>query len=540
MLSPLSRSTPSIPRHQPQSLPTPELPDGDSFETRSFDGRFNHQGNPNFNVVGRAYLRKAPAAYADGVSAPSGSDRPGPREISNSVLAATGETPDAFHWSGLLWGWGQFIDHDLTNQATSKKSYHTIPVPAGDPWFDPQATGHAFIPYKPTHPTPGTGKTTPLEPWNQNTGWLDASMVYGSNRNRANALRSHQGGKLLTSEGNNLPYNTMGLKNDNDVHAPEESLLVAGDVRCNENPLLLSLHTIFMREHNRLCDELARKHPGWDDEKLYGEARRRVGALVQSITYREYLPNLLGPTRMPRYEGYKPDTDPRVTLEFVTAGFRLGHSQLSGTIFRNEPDTDMIAQGDATLRDTYFNPARTLQEGGIAAVLRGAADYVQQATDLELSDDVRCFLFGPPGAGGLDLGAINIARGREQGLPDFNSVRAAYGMQPLADFEELTDKPETAARLRTLYGSIDKLDPWVGMLAEKPDEGSVVGRTVRHIIVDQFTRLRDGDRFYFEHDPALRDELDTIKSTTLSAVIARNLGEEFQPYAFHGKEVTRD
>ncbi|CAN0486833.1 unnamed protein product, partial [Phaeothamnion confervicola] len=197
-----------------------------------------------------------------------------------------------------------------------------------------------------------------------------------------------------------LPFYTQGLDNDNDVHAPPESLLVAGDVRANENPLLLSLHTIFMREHNRQADHLAMVHPEWDDQQLYDGARKRVGALIQAITYQEYLPNLLGPIRMPAYKGYQPDVDPRIAVEFATAGFRLGHSQLGSTIFRNEPDSDMIAQGDIKLRDAFFNPAKTLNEGGIAPVLRGACDYVEQATDIHMVDDVRNFLFGPPGAGG--------------------------------------------------------------------------------------------------------------------------------------------
>ncbi|MBX3170723.1 MAG: peroxidase [Candidatus Eremiobacteraeota bacterium] len=506
-------------------LPAESAPARSGGEVRSYDGRDNNPVHPEWNnQVGATFLRRTPFQKIE--------DRPNPREVSNLVLAQAEDRPDPVHWSGLLWGWGQFVDHDLTDNAKVKNQTEKIPVPVGDPWFDPGSTGQAYIPFSSTH--------RPERPWNKNSGWLDASMVYGSNAKRAGALRTHQGGRLLTGEGDNLPFNTMGLPNDNDVHAPPESLTVAGDVRSSENPVLLALHTVFMREHNRWAEELARKHPDWDDEKLYQAARKRVGALVQAITYEEYLPNLLGPQRVPAYRGYQPEVDARLNLEFVSAAFRLGHSQLGSTIFRNELNADMLAQGDVKLREVYFQPAKTLAEGGIAPVLRGAADYVQQATDLEMVDEVRNFLFGPPGAGGLDLGAINIARGREQGLPDFNTLRQSYGLPAYQSFEELTGETEKADKLRQLYGSLDKLDAWVGLLAEPNADGAAVGETVAAIVADQFARLRDGDRFYYENDPELADECELFKATTLSRLIARNLGEDFQPYAFHGKSLERD
>lgn len=492
---------------------------------RSYDGRGNNLEHPELeNQVGASFVRRSEFETVEG--------RPNPREISNAVLAQKVDKPDAVHWSGLLWGWGQFIDHDMTDNAKVKSQTEKIPVPAGDPWFDPKATGQAYIPFSATH--------RPEQPWNKNTGWLDASMIYGSHGKRADALRSHQGGRMLTGEGDNLPLNTMGLPNDNDVHAPPESLTVAGDVRSSENPVLLGLHTVFLREHNRVAGTLAEKHPDWDDEKLYQAARKRVGALVQAITYEEYLPNLIGHQRVPAYKGYQSGVDARLNVEFVTAAFRLGHSQLGSTIFRNEPNGDMLAQGDVKLREVYFRPAKTFEEGGVAPVLRGAADYVQQATDLEMVDEVRNFLFGPPGAGGLDLGAINIARGREQGLPDFNRLRQSYGLPAYASFEELTGETEEAAKLQQLYGSIDKLDAWVGLLAEPNADGAAVGTTVAAIVADQFARLRDGDRFYYENDPELKEEVDLLKATTLSRIISRNLGEDFQPYAFHGKSLERE
>jgi hypothetical protein len=134
---------------------------------------------------------------------------------------------------------------------------------------------------------------------------------------------------------------------------------------------------------------------------------------------------------------------------------------------------------------------------------------------------VRNFLFGPPGAGGLDLASLNIARGRDHGLADYNSMRAAYGLPRVSDFSEITSDADTQAKLESLYGSVDNIDAWVGGLAEDHVPGGSVGPLLRSIIGDQFTRLRDGDRFWYQNT-FRGDELKRIDHTTLAQVIERN------------------
>src|SRR5919202_4438537 len=119
----------------------------------------------------------------------------------------------------------------------------------------------------------------------------------------------------------------------NDAHlVPNDQLFAAGDVRANENIELTSLHTLFVREHNRIADAISRANPGLDDETVYQMARARVIAEMQAITYNEWLPALLGPGALQPYRGYDPTVNPGIANEFSTAAFRLGHSLLGNGV----------------------------------------------------------------------------------------------------------------------------------------------------------------------------------------------------------------
>ena len=111
------------------------------------------------------------------------------------------------------------------------------------------------------------------------------------------------GAKLLTSANNLLPYNTAGLPNQNNGPTPANQLFLAGDIRANENLLLTSMQTVFMREHNRLVDLIAVQQPGLNAEQQYQLARKIVGAEIQAITYKEFLPALMG-SAAPTVQGY--------------------------------------------------------------------------------------------------------------------------------------------------------------------------------------------------------------------------------------------
>lgn len=349
------------------------------------------------------------------------------------------------------------------------------------------------------------------------TAYIDASQVYGSDAERARALRTLDGtGRMKTSAGNLLPFNTEGLAN----FPPGDTVFVAGDIRANEQVGLTAIQTLFLREHNFWADDTRRRHPDWSDEQIYQHARAIVGAEMQAITYREFLPVLLGPNALRPYRGYQPRVNAGVENVFATAAYRLGHSLLSPSLLRLGPNRQPISQGNLPLASAFFNQ-QALSSVGIEPYLRGLATQRAQELDNQLVDAVRNFLFGPPGAGGFDLASLNIQRGRDHGLPSYNQLRADLGLPRVRSFAEISSNPSVQAKLDSVYTSVDDVDAWVGGLAEDHVPGAMVGETFFTVLRDQFERLRDGDRFWYEsYLPP--DLLRLVRGQTLAQIIRRN------------------
>jgi len=148
---------------------------------------------------------------------------------------------------------------------------------------------------------------------------------------------------------------------------------------------------------------------------------------------------------------------------------------------------------------------------------------------------VRDFLFGPPGAGGLDLVALNIQRGRDHGINDYNSVREIITGSPVADLSEISEDTTITAKLESAYEDINDMDLWIVGLSEDPHprSKSMLGALLHDITVDQFVRLRDGDRFFYKNDlpPKL---VRLVEKQTLATIIRRNtaIEEEIQDNVF--------
>jgi len=154
--------------------------------------------------------------------------------------------------------------------------------------------------------------------------------------------------------------------------------------------------------------------------------------------------------------------------------------------------------------------------------------------DCYLVDGVRNFLFGPPGAGGFDLAALNIQRGRDHGLPRYNQVREDFGLARKNSFAEITSDTDLQARLAASYATPEDIDVWVGALAEDHVNGGLVGELIFTILKDQFTRLRDGDRFWYQ-SYLPRNLIRQVEKQTLTKIIRRNtpIRGELQADPFH-------
>lgn len=492
-----------------------------SIAPSAIDGSGNNLEHPDWGSTESELLRLTTADYADGTSAPSGEDRPGAREVSNAVAAQSESVLNDRNLTDFAWIWGQFIDHDIDlSEGADPAEEFNISVPAGDVFFDPFGTGEVEISLSRSDYAEESESSDGLrQQLNAITAFIDGSVIYGSDQDRADALRVFDGGLLKTSDGDLLPFNEDGFDN---AGGSDASLFLAGDVRANENVLLTSMHTVFVREHNRIASELAAENPGLTDEQLYQQARALVTAELQAITYNEFLPALLGPDAISNYSGYDPNVVPNIANEFSTAAYRFGHSLLSSELLRLDTDGNVIEAGNLLLQQAFFNPGELIAEG-IDAGLRGAASQLAQELDTFIVDDVRNFLFGPPGAGGLDLAALNIQRGRDHGIGDYNQVRIELGLGAVTSFDEITSDPDLALALQNTYGSVDDIDLWVGGLAEDHLDGSSMGPTFTAIITDQFERIRSGDRYWYQNVFSGR-QLEKLENTHLSEVIERNTG----------------
>ncbi|MDF1698936.1 MAG: peroxidase family protein, partial [Saprospiraceae bacterium] len=279
---------------------------------RSIDGFGNNKENPEWGAVGHVQPRFSLADYADGISIPkldSEYGRENPRVISNMLFAQENTISSELALSDYTWVFGQFVDHDIILSENGLEVLENIVVPGDDNFFTPGA----IIRMTRSEVAEGTGESieNPRQHVNKITAYLDLSQVYGSDEYRADWLRSKIDGKLKVSKGNMLPWNTIdGEFNSNvdqgspfmadDTHTLIK-MYVAGDIRANENPLLIAFHTLFVREHNRICDQEKEIHPGWNDDRLYQAARKKLIAYYQNIIFNEWLPAL--GVELPAYNG---------------------------------------------------------------------------------------------------------------------------------------------------------------------------------------------------------------------------------------------
>ena len=487
--------------------------EGPPPEFRSFDGTGNNLANPLWGSAATDYARMARVDYADGFSAARLAGRPNPRSVGLALMRQGGAKPNDRNLSGYVYAFGNFLAHDTDRTNSGTTEFVNFTIPAGD---DIYRSGQTFeLARSVFNPSTGTGVSNPRQQTNFTTAFIDGSVIYGSNAAAASILRggpANPGAKLRTSNAINgdaenlLPRNAFGP-------APTAPF-VSGDDRVNDNVPLTALHTLFLREHNRLVDVYSAQHPTWSSEELYQRARKTVGAQLQVITYNEYLPALLGPAApSPTGSQYNPNLNPAVFNEFAAVFERVGHSMLTPSFLRVQNDGRAAPGGPVSLIDGFNNPSKLSSSNELGLFLKGLSVEVQDETDVKLVTDMRVAL----------LDAIDIQRARDHGLPDYNTLREAYGLPRVASFAGITSDPALRQALASLYPNVNAIDPLVGALAEDHLPGSSVGPLVAAGLRVQFERLRDADRFWYERDAGFTGtELELLRDTRLSDIIMRN------------------
>ena len=338
---------------------------------------------------------------------------------------------------------------------------------------------------------------------------------------------------------------------------------VTGDGRGNENIALTTIHQLFHAEHNRLVNDIDRRinalltpaeiaawhsvheGSGWGyGERLFQAARFVTEMQYQHLVFEEFA-RTIQPLINP-FLGGLTSIDPAISAEFAHTVYRLGHSMLPERVGRMRPDGTSY---DIRLLTAFLNPIEYNSNGAggtlnaaeaAGAILRGTSRQVGNELDEFVTSSVRDTLVGLP----LDLPAINIARGRSEGIPPLNEVRrqfyeathdttlapyanwfefglqlkhfeslanfiAAYGTHPsITSAATVTAKRSAAQALvntNDLFlfapaatSGLNQVDFWIGGLAERQSVfGGLLGTTFNFVFEKQLENLQDGDRFYY-------------------------------------------
>ncbi|XP_046580899.1 peroxidasin homolog [Haliotis rubra] len=562
---------------------------------RTADGTCNNLEHPDWGSALIPMRRLLPPQYGDRKSTPrlDSQDNPLPNARLVSRVMHTDDTSQANSTgvTHMVMQWGQFLDHDITltplqesesadgtiSQYVCCADIYTsdapngrdlfrninvcdaILIPSGDEYF----TSRTCLNFVRSIQVPNPRcDTYPAEQLNQITAYIDASNVYGSSDHEMEELRGMNGKFGATCD---IAVENDGLMKTKDATLlPEESdtsacvsedasyCFKAGDERVNEQMALASMHTIWVREHNRIATGLRARNTDWSSNKIFQETRKIVGAMMQKITYGEFLPVVLG-NHLDAYNlrlassgfrnVHRRDEDASVVNAFATAAYRFGHS-LIRNIF-SKYSTGYSSYEDNALHD-IFGRTNLIQSSteSIGAWLRGLVSQEARSADRFMTTEVTNQLFEEAAQTGLDLAALNIQRGRDHGIPGYNAWREHCGLPVAKEFHSLhnIDDIDTQLKLFALYERTADIDLFTGGLAETVGTG-LVGPTFACILGKQFQRLMEGDRFWFEtddrHTHFRPEQLEEIRKASLSRVLCDNTDTtSIQPNAFRTKDTT--
>jgi hypothetical protein len=522
---------------------------------RTADGSWNNLENPMEGAAGTRFSRNV---AIDAVRPESGARllTPDPREVSRRLLTRGDRMKEVPFLNLLAASWIQFQTHDWVSHGENLHSdCHELSLSQSDKARRKYLVRKISVGRTQPDPTrPARGESLPITYINEVTHWWDGSQIYGSDWQTLSKLRSGKDGKLKIEADGRLPVGSNGV---------EET----GFVR-NWWVGLSMLHTLFVKEHNAICDRSMAKYPHWDDARRFNVARLINAAVMAKIHTIEWTPAILpNPAvnaglnanwyglatnflrsreqrktlaeiniRNPELGGVvgnpieKHGAPYSLTEEFVEV-YRL-HSLLPEAL-------DLRSYRDNSPIERMPLPA-TRQAGAAALTGRvGMADLfysfgTQHPGALVLNNYPKFMQeLSVPGNPLIDLGAVDILRAREHGVPRYNEFRRQLLLKPIRAFRDLTDDEQQLRKLEEVYdGDVEALDLLIGTLAEQSPSrrptGFGFGETLFQIFILNATRRLQADRFYttcYNEEIYTKEGLDWIDDADLKTVLLRHYPE---------------
>jgi hypothetical protein len=524
------------------AAPRPVEGDAHWQRARSSDGRWNDTSDPDMGAVGRRFGRNVPLEDTVPEGLP-GLLEPSPRLISRRLLVRDSFVP-ATSLNLLAAAWIQFQTHDwFAHGKPEAGDEFELPLEAGDPWpTDPMLVRRT--PADADRSAADAGHPPTFR--NRASHWWDGSQIYGSDNEVTATLCSRDDGRLLIGDTDHLlavdPVTGFDRSGFTDNWWVGLSLL----------------HTLFTREHNAILDRLRQERPDWTGEQLFNTARLVNVALMAKIHTVEWTPGILAhPTlklgmkanwwglagerlhhllsRVSQNEVIRgiPGTAtdhhgvPFSLTEEFAAVYRL-HPLLPESI-RFASATDGRFLKELAFPDVAFERARAVLDGttSMADVAYSLGIAHPGAVVLHNFPTFLCHLTMPDGQL-LDLGAIDVLRDRERGIPRYNQFRRLVHCRPAKTFADLTSNRQWAAELEEVYGHVERVDLLVGTLAEDRPAGFGFSDTAFRVFVLMASRRLNSDRFFtkdYTADVYTQAGLDWVNSNTMKTVLLRHYPE---------------
>jgi Animal haem peroxidase len=502
---------------------------------RTPDGTYNDLSDP---VMGRAGSRFGRNVPLDRTWPETGAELldPNPREVSRRLLTRTEFVP-ATSVNALVAAWLQFMIRDWFSHGKGNPARTWTIELADDDAFPERPLQILETIKDPTRPPRSTNH--PPTYLNTETHWWDGSSIYGTSPELQRRVRSGQDGKLIVGLDGRLPF-------DPKKPPTEEPGFWLG---------LLMLHTLFTLEHNAICDRLKADYPRWTDEQLFQRARLVNAALLAKIHTMEWTPAVIShPTtvtalranwfglaeeRVHKLLGRVVDDEvisgiPGSATEHYGVPYSL--TEEFTAVYRMHPliadDWSFRAYGDdRPLADKTFRELTGVAGAELAATMDMTDLFYSFGTQhpgLVTLHNYPRFLqeFLRPDGHYMDLGAVDVLRIREIGVPRYCEFRRHMHLPVPKTFDELTDDPGWAQEIREVYdGDIERVDLMVGLYAETRPAGFAFRDTAFRVFVLMASRRLNSDRFFNRDYNArvyTKAGLDWIDDNQLTDVLLRH------------------